>query len=181
MSEPIPPRLSKPPRKKNRLYVQSLLGGVAYRRSFRDLETFCLFIGYPRSGHTLIGSLLDAHPNAVIADELDVLRFIQAGFSKNQIHYLLLRNSRKAAAGGRERTGYHYHVPGQWQGRYEKLRVIGDKMGGATALRLKFTPALMTSLAKILRLRVKLGAALQRPGITRGDIAEDPQSACAAA
>lgn len=163
MSEPIPPRLSKPPRKKNRLYVQSLLGGIAYDRSFRDLETFCLFIGYPRSGHTLIGSLLDAHPDAVIADELDVLRFIQAGFSKNQVHYLLLRNSRKAAAGGRERTGYDYRVPGQWQGRYKKLRVIGDKMGGATALRLKFTPALMTDLPGLLNLRVKFIHVVRNP------------------
>ena len=120
-------RLSRPPRQKIRRFIQSLAGGFAHRAAFRDLETFCTFIGYPRSGHTLIGSLLDAHPQAMIADELDALRYNQAGFSRRQIFYLLLRNSRISAAGGRERTGYHYRVPGQWQGRFEKLRVIGDK------------------------------------------------------
>ena len=27
-----------------------------------DLQAFCLFAGYPRSGHSLLGGLLDAHP-----------------------------------------------------------------------------------------------------------------------
>ncbi len=26
-----------------------------------------MFIGYPRSGHSLVGSLLDAHPNIIVA------------------------------------------------------------------------------------------------------------------
>jgi sulfotransferase family protein len=163
LTEQTPARLLKGPRKKNRLFVQSLLGGLAYDRSFRDLETFCTFIGYPRSGHTLIGSLLDAHPNAVIADELDALRFIEAGFSKKQVCYLMLRNSRRSAAGGRERTGYHYRVPSQWQGRFEKLRVIGDKMGGITALRLKFHPALLASLPKLLQLKTKFIHVVRNP------------------
>jgi hypothetical protein len=156
-------RLSKPPRKKNRLFVQSLLGGLAYHRSFRDLETFCMFIGYPRSGHTLIGSLLDAHPNAVIADELNALRFVEAGFCKKQLFYLLLRNARRAAAAGRERTGYHYRVPGQWQGRFERLRVIGDKMGGSTALRLKARPSLLESLPSLLQVQTKYIHVLRNP------------------
>jgi sulfotransferase family protein len=122
-----------------------------------------MFIGYPRSGHTLIGSLLDAHPNAVIADELNALRFVEAGFCKRQLCYLLLRNSRRSAAGGRERTGYHYRVPGQWQGRFERLRVIGDKMGGSTALRLKAHPSLLASLPRILDLGIKYIHVLRNP------------------
>src|SRR6185503_2841686 len=78
-------RLSRGPRKKTRRFLQSWVGSLKWKRSFRDLDTFCTFIGYPRSGHTLIGSLLYAHPNAIIADELDALRFLQAGFSRNQV------------------------------------------------------------------------------------------------
>ena len=163
MSEQIPPRLLRGPRKTNRLFLRSLLGGIAYNRSFRDLETFCTFIGYPRSGHTLIGSLLDAHPGAVIADELNVLRFIRAGFTKKQVCYLMLWNSRRAAAGGRERTGYHYRVPGQWQGHFQKLRVIGDKMGGSTALQLKFDPLLLESLPRKVQLKTKFIHVLRNP------------------
>jgi hypothetical protein len=35
-----------------------------------QLRAFCLFIGYPRSGHRLIGALLDAHPDVAIAHEI---------------------------------------------------------------------------------------------------------------
>ena len=155
--------MARPPRQKHRRYLLSLVGGFAQRALFRDLETFCGFIGYPRSGHTLIGSLLDAHPEAVLADELDAMRFLQAGFSRRQVFYLLLRNARAAAAGGRQRTGYHYRVPGQWQGRVKRLRVIGDKYGGVTETRLTFDPQLFESLAERLQLKIKFVHVLRNP------------------
>ncbi|MDP9138749.1 MAG: hypothetical protein M3N38_11330, partial [Pseudomonadota bacterium] len=55
---------------------------------FDDLEVYCTFIGYPRSGHSIMGSLLDAHPNIIIAHELDALRFLKAGFSERQLYFL---------------------------------------------------------------------------------------------
>jgi hypothetical protein len=39
-----------------------------------------MFIGYLRSGHSLIASLLDAHPNAIATHELDALKFVGARF-----------------------------------------------------------------------------------------------------
>ena len=33
------------------------------------VEKFVLFVGYPRSGHSLIASVMDAHPDIVIAHE----------------------------------------------------------------------------------------------------------------
>ena len=57
---------------------------------FSGVSTYCMFIGLPRSGHTLVGVLLNAHKNAVIAHELNALKFIKRGFSKNQLFYLLL-------------------------------------------------------------------------------------------
>ena len=38
------------------------------------IEKFILFIGYPRSGHSIVGSLMDAHPHMVIANEFLLLR-----------------------------------------------------------------------------------------------------------
>ena len=46
---------------------------------FEKLQAYCMFIGYPRSGHSLVGSLLDAHPNIIIAHELNALQFVVAG------------------------------------------------------------------------------------------------------
>ena len=37
------------------------------------LTAFLLFVGYSRSGHTLVGSLLDGHPNAIIGNEYGAL------------------------------------------------------------------------------------------------------------
>jgi hypothetical protein len=147
-------RFKRIPNKKRR-YVISALGSWVNKKSFERVESFCMFIGYPRSGHTLIGSLLDAHPNAVIADEMDALKYVQAGFSRNQLFYLLLRGSRRAARVGRQRAGYSYHVPGQWQGGFDNLRVIGDKAGGISAVRLAAFPFLLDTLSNGFNTRVK--------------------------
>ncbi len=40
---------------------------------FSKVHTFVLFVGYPRSGHSLIGSMIDAHPNAIIAHEVPLI------------------------------------------------------------------------------------------------------------
>ena len=73
-----------------RNYPIAALGGWRYQDVFADVETYCMFIGYSRSGKTMIASLLDAHPNLIIADELDALQYIYAGFSRRQIYYLLI-------------------------------------------------------------------------------------------
>ncbi len=156
-------RMVKPVRQKYRRFLLSLLGGVWHRASFNRVETFCMFVGYPRSGHTLIGSILDAHPNMIIADELNALRYFDNGFGRKQLFYLLLRNSLKAASAGRKRTGYVYRVPDQWQGRYERLQVIGDKMGHAAALRLAADPDLLNRLRQFLSVHIKFVHVLRNP------------------
>ena len=130
---------------------------------YEEVDKFCMFIGYPRSGHSLIGALLDSHPNMIMAHELDVLKFIQAGFNKRQIYYLLLKNSRAYAKAGRKWHGYSYEVPNQWQGRFEKLRVIGDKKGGRTTMRLRSNPGLLDLLRTTVNIPIKLIHVVRNP------------------
>ena len=33
---------------------------------FDDLKAFVMFVGYPRSGHSIVGALLDAHPHLTV-------------------------------------------------------------------------------------------------------------------
>ena len=146
-----------------RLYARSLYGSRAYRDDFADVETFCMFLGYPRSGHSLVGSLLDAHPDVIIAHELDVLKFVGAGFNRSQIFYLLLENSRVRGDRGREYSGYSYEVGGQWQGRYRKLRVIGDKKGGRSSTRLTSRPELLESMRKTIGVHSKFVHVIRNP------------------
>ena len=61
--------------KKEKNYLDHLdfkhaLGGVYYRNDFKDIRTMVLTIGFNRSGSSLMGFLLTAHPNMVIADEI---------------------------------------------------------------------------------------------------------------
>jgi hypothetical protein len=133
------------------------------RACFADLETFCLFVGYPRSGHSVVGSLLDAHPDMVIAHELHVLRYLRYGFGREQIFALLLERSRQQAEAGREFTGYSYAVPGQWQGRFRRLRVIGDKRGGTTIRKLAVRPQLLERLRAVVRLPLRVIHVVRNP------------------
>lgn len=133
---------------------------AAYNQSpFKgDLErvrTYCMFLGYPRSGHSIVGSLLDAHPNMVIAHELDALKYIQAGFNKEQIFYLLLVNSQRFTKAGRNWNGYQYVVPNQWHGRYRELHVIGDKKGGGSSRLLYKASDLIDRLRQVIGIKIK--------------------------
>jgi hypothetical protein len=133
------------------------------RAVFGDLQTYCMFLGYPRSGHSLIGALLDAHPNIIMAHELDVLQYIAAGCSRSDIFSLLLRNSQAACASGRKWGEYSYQVPNQWQGRFEKLQVIGDKKGGGSLRRLRSQPQLLEGLRHTIDLNIKFVHVVRNP------------------
>lgn len=144
-------------------YIESWAKASAYKEKAKDVRAFCLFIGYPRSGHSLVGSLLDAHPNSIIANELDVLRFVSAGFDHDQLFYLLLRNSELYSQKGRTQTGYQYDVPNQWQGRIDKLLVLGDKKGGMTTQRLSKNPLLIDKMRTMLGVPIKFIHVVRNP------------------
>ncbi|MCP3914354.1 MAG: sulfotransferase [bacterium] len=128
-----------------------------HRRTLTDVETFCMFVGYPRSGHSLIGSLLDAHENVVIAHEANILEAVDAGTTREKLYLGVWENSWMQAVRTRQETGYSYAVPGQHQGTCTQLRVIGDKKGGRSSTILAERPHLLGELRALLgehRLRV---------------------------
>jgi hypothetical protein len=133
-----------------RRFVSTSLQSARDPGRFRDVETICIFVGHVKCGGTLIGALLDAHPDAVLADEIDVLRYLSAGFRREQIFDLLLKGSRrearKARVTARRLVPYSLAVPRQWQGRYEVLRVIGESRAGPTTRRLGREPWLLPRL-----------------------------------
>lgn len=132
-------------------YPKSRLNGGAYR----DLAVFCAFIGPTKSGSTLVGSLLDAHPEAIFADEVDALRYVDAGFNRHQVVEILLRRSRRQAMIGRvtarRLAAYDFAVDGQWQGRYQTLRVIGDSKAGMSTRRLGRNPDLLARAERVMK------------------------------
>lgn len=112
------------------------------RADFDRVERFCLFVGYPRSGHSIVGTMLEAHPDAVIAHELNAPPLILAGCTRDRLYARIVARARWFHLRG-SRTNYDYRVPGQWQGRFRTLRVIGDKRGGAVTRALGEHPDLL--------------------------------------
>ena len=132
-------------------YVTSWSAAAKGRESWQNVERYCLFVGYPSSGHSLFGALLDAHREVMLSHELDALKYVRAHFSRDQLYALITERSKAFIASGGIWNNYDYLVPGQWQGRFEKLRVIGDKKGGLSALQVREDPRLLQRLQSLVK------------------------------
>jgi hypothetical protein len=139
-----------------KVYLQSVRLGWRERRELKEAERFVFFVGHGFSGHTLLGSLLNAHPDAVISHELDAFGYLASGFGRNQLLGLIRHRDRTWAEHGRVQNDYSYVVPGQWQGRVRRLTVIGDKKGGVTTWHLADNPELLGALRAEIRLPLRV-------------------------
>jgi hypothetical protein len=146
-----------------RAHLRSLALLPRYANDFRHVQRYCMFIGYPRSGHSLIGSLLSAHPHCVIAHEMDALQYVGRGLTRSQLFALLVARDRDFTRQGRGWTDFDYSVDGLWQGRYTELKVIGDKKGGASTLRLEHSPHLLEELRRLVRVPLRIIHVVRNP------------------
>lgn len=103
-------------------------------RVINNVKRFVFFIGYARSGHCIVASLLDAHPNVVIAHEYSLFsKWSEAHKNKPWLFETLVQNSQNSSAGGLRWENAERKVI-RWQGKYDRdIYVIGDKAGGMTA------------------------------------------------
>jgi hypothetical protein len=137
------------------LRVASRLAAPALSGLFDQVEVFAAFVGTPRSGHTLIGALLNAHPDVVIGHELGFLDYVARGFARDRLYWLLLESDRAQAAVGFRHLEFDYHVPGQWQGTTRRLRIIGDKRAGHASRALDGDPGLLARLQALVGVPVR--------------------------
>jgi hypothetical protein len=121
---------------------------------FSEVDTLCVFIGHVKSGGSLVGSMLDAHPQALVSDEVDLLRYVEAGFDREQLCHLVEKGSRREAMKGRVTARrldpYSLAVPGSLQGRSADVRVLGDVRAGPTTRRLGEHPELLDRLEEVM-------------------------------
>ncbi|XP_078342205.1 uncharacterized protein LOC144628030 isoform X1 [Oculina patagonica] len=129
-------------------------------KAYGHVHTVLFFIGYPRSRHSLLGSLLDAHPHMVISDETFAFMRWRGNLKKRkngtiyQFYDSMFGASQRAVSQGRrsrvfegsvvnKTSSYGYYVPNQWQGTYDQyVEVIGDKSGAFTAKAMRQRDAL---------------------------------------
>jgi hypothetical protein len=165
----------RPPR--TRLGEAALLGraavsGIRNRHALRDVEVFFLALGYARSGSTLVGSLLDAHPEIVVAHEADILRYVRTGVTRRQLYAILLDRNRQFGSVGRRWHGFDYAVPGGFQGRFTTLRVLGDKHAGRATRRLARDPRLLERLRALVQVPIRVLHVTRNPYDNVASIAE---------
>ena len=144
-------------------YLESMVAGHRSRSIFSDVSKYVMFIGQPRSGTSLVGSLLNAHPHMWIAQELNALRYVSRGYGRIQLYWLLYMKDREFGKRGRTWTGYDYAVPSQWQGRFEKLLVIGDKKAGLSSEQLGREPELLVRLQHLVMVPIRMFHIVRNP------------------
>jgi hypothetical protein len=106
--------------------------------------------------------MLNAHRNAVISHELDAPRLILAGCTRDVLFSRIL--SRAAWFNLRGNTSnYSYQIPSPWQGRFETLRVIGDKGGGWVAQWLGKHPDLLQRICHTVGVPLRLIHVVRNP------------------
>jgi hypothetical protein len=143
--------------------VESLVGAQRAKHLFQDVRTYVMFIGQPRSGTSLLGSILNAHRNVCVAQELNALRYFRRDYSASQVYWLLLERDRTFEKSGRQWTDYDYTVADQWQGRFEKLSVIGDKKASLSSEQLGRDPKLLQKVEDRVQVPVRLVHLVRNP------------------
>lgn len=152
------------------------LGGWRRRKDFKDVEGFCLFVGYPRSGHSLIGALLNAHPQMVIAHELDAIGLVSGGgYSRRQLYNAIVDRDHWWKKREWKWEGWEYEVEGQSQGSYTDLKVVGDKAGGLTSRQVHKDPGVLEALAQTVKVPVRLIHHVRNPFDTIATMARKGQ------
>ena len=115
---------------------------------FEQVKTFVFFLGHSRSGHSIVGSILDAHPHIILANEGRLFIKLNEDLSsetpqyrnKSTIFNTLWKNSFRHSISGlwTEKgkaliKGYSLSIGSLYQGTFvPPIQVVGDKNAGRT-------------------------------------------------
>jgi Sulfotransferase domain. len=137
-----------------------------HRSEFGSVGVYCMFVGHGRTGHSLVGSLLNGHREMVVSHELDALRLLdraQIPVSRNQLFSTILQRDAEFTGLGREWEKYSYDIQGTAQGEFDRLEVIGDKKGAASTRRLGHSPELLGELRETVSVPIRLVHVVRNP------------------
>ena len=107
--------------------------------------------------------MLNAHPEIVISNELDALYLFSLAVPRNIIFSQILKQEQQFGDGGYQWTGYDYAVPDQYQGKFERLRVIGDKKAGQSTRRLANNLGLLDDVRHSVRIPIRVIHIVRNP------------------
>ncbi len=127
---------------------------------FNQLKYLVLFLGNPRSGTTLIRTIIDAHPNAIIGNEVHILRCMENGETWEKVL------KRLCISHDRFKTnpywsGYSYHIDERI--KKTQLFVVGDKRAVGTIKFFLANPSLLKELFTWSPVPIKIIRCVRHP------------------
>ena len=114
-------------------------------RIVSEVEKFVFFIGWSRSGHTVISAMLDAHPNIIMGrrfllfnDKYPANQMILHGKNESITKTYLFSdiycdsafNTEPSVERADLHAGYNFSMTSAYQGRFTELKVVGVKEAG---------------------------------------------------
>lgn len=128
----------------------------------KQATTFCLVIGSPRSGSTLLGAVIDAHSKAIMANETGASGRFWRGLTRDEILIEIAQS-----ASGHSRTGWasqvhRYPESGTPRSKTDII-VVGDKIWNTATLMLHGKPSLIPSLQARMQARLCLVHSVRNP------------------
>ena len=122
-----------------------------------SVKYFAIFLGFGRGGTTLVGALLDGHPNIVLATDYQLfIKWPQYRIYHQKISQLYSALHQYSITFAKyfhhnSRKGYSFDLPGGFNGRYnESISVIGEKeAGSATSLYMREHQEWMRTLKEL--------------------------------
>ena len=136
----------------------------AQRGDGRDLgaAAFVQFLGWPRSGTTLVMSLLNAHPGVLISHECDVSALVVAGLNRDQILARMAAARARFEEAGSQWFGYDYQIASAAAGENEPV-LLGDKKAGGTAEMFALHPDIFQRTELTLDVSLRLLVVVRNP------------------
>lgn len=133
--------------------------------SISDVKYFVIFLGHAHSGHSIIGSLLDSHPDIGIVNELNLPKLIKENndIDRQTINKIVFKLSNSDKQKFWENTEYKYKVPGGCQGNTVKPLILGDKKGGGSTRIIRNNPGIFQQILKLYKNKLKVIHVIRNP------------------
>jgi hypothetical protein len=121
------------------------------RSDFNDLKCLLLFVGFPRSGHSFIGQILNAHKDVLIGNEGRIFDDLGRRFTLLKIYdYLAELDNKFAIQNYCKKNGQDFLFKGLSQGNVQRLICLGNTKAAYTRNILLEKPAILKRLQEIV-------------------------------
>lgn len=124
------------------------------------LQAFVLVIGNSRSGTSIVGSILDSHPNMLCAHETEASRAFWRDWSRDEIVAEIKANSAGAAENKRPSEGYEYGIQSAPKAQ---ITLLADKIWNPALLLLAGDVGLLRGLSETMGTPIKLVHCVRNP------------------